>query len=183
MELHGIYCAWNLLRIFTNKELSFIFVIVPIFSSSYIQVGRVYNSLYDNMMHYRINFRITIFHSKMPIDMQTFAFRWSIVLCFQSTSQMPVQFKLPVCVSGELLQVAASLYPYGSWNKVRKLQVCGVNENNSFKCWKFGGSDIFINPSVFIVTDLTLSIPPAASWFNTNITHLSDSFDDAGSFL
>lgn len=71
--------AWNLLHIFTNQELSFIFVTVPIFSSSYVEVGRVNNSLYDNMMQYRIKFRVIISHSELPVGIQTFAFCWWIL--------------------------------------------------------------------------------------------------------
>ena len=84
---------------------------------------------------------------------------------------------------GELFQAATSICPNGSWNKVRKLQVCVVYENYRCKCRKSGESDIFINSGVFIVTNPTLSIPKAASWFDTDIPYLSDSFDDPDSFL
>lgn len=58
-----------------------------------------------------------------------------------------------------------------------------VYENYSCKCRKFGESHIFINSGVFIVTNPTLLIPKAGSWFDINIPHLRDSFDDTNSFL
>lgn len=106
--------------------------------------------------------------------------RYSKLLCFQNTRRMPVQFKLPACLGGELFRAGTSIHPYVSQNKVRKLQVCVVYENYSCKCRK---CDTFINSYVFVVTNPTLSIPKAASWFDINIPHPSDSFDDTDSFL
>lgn len=34
------------------------------------------------------------------------------ILCFQKNRQMPVLFKLPICLGGKLFQAAASIYLY-----------------------------------------------------------------------